>query len=207
MSISSKTSSENEYFAGVSLFTWRKTTFRFNKREITTSGKFTKCSLLAICKLHARQILSLFALPTKNVLLTNARKDHSIPLMLNGSDYIRYVPKYTCDIIGFFRLRVVIAVSFLSGRWDQRRRLKFSIIWWTMLLNYIKDVLRKSSDSLLYKIKITTGKKNKLSVTTYLLVMIKVEDPWKRFCSKRKKKPKERSDFKCSSVKFATFLQ
>ena len=62
-----------------------------------------QCSLLAIYKLLARQILSLLALPKINLLLGNARKDNSIPLMLNGSD--GYIRKYTGNTIGFFSLK------------------------------------------------------------------------------------------------------
>ena len=46
-----------QYFAGVSLFTWGKTSFRGNKKEIPTSGKFTQCSLLAICIQLARHFI------------------------------------------------------------------------------------------------------------------------------------------------------
>ena len=84
--------------------TWRKTTYPIlNKREIPASGKFTKysrCSLLAICIFLKTLVISVFskvltarkknlstarALKNKHTarMLANARKDHSIPLMLS----------------------------------------------------------------------------------------------------------------------------
>ena len=57
-------------FGDVSRITWRKTTSVFNKREAPTGGKFTKCSLLAICNFYivlaARKI---------NLITVRARKN------------------------------------------------------------------------------------------------------------------------------------
>lgn len=61
-------------FGGVSQITECETTFSFTKREIPTSGKFTKSLLLGICyflkySLLARQMGSLLLLAKINVLL------------------------------------------------------------------------------------------------------------------------------------------
>ena len=101
--------------------------------------------------------------------------------MLNASD--GYIHKFTCDTIGIFPLkgRHWCLVPLVNVRPEEKDKIQYYLI--SDFLNHIKDVFKKSSDSLLYKI--TTGKKKiKLSVTTYLSVMIK----------KREKKRKQKNN-------------
>ena len=111
--------------------------------------------MLAAHHLQAtRKTNFIIALAPKNK--RTARKDHLIPLMLNASD--GYIRKYTCDTIGIFLLkgRHWCLVPLVNVRPEEKDKIQYYLI--SDFLNHIKDVFKKSSDSLLYKI--TTGKKN-----------------------------------------------
>ena len=139
--------------------------------------------MLAAHHLQAtRKTNFIIALAPKNK--RTARKDHLIPLMLNASD--GYIRKYTCDTIGIFLLkgRHWCLVPLVNVRPEEKDKIQYYLI--SDFLNHIKDVFKKSSDSLLYKI--ATEKKTKISVPTYLSMIITVEDSWISAILCRKKK-------------------